>query len=484
MTTPATADQLPNTAEIGQPGNIRRSYSSTGAAHWQPAQPDPNHDLHFPRSVRKFDEMYTTDGKIGSIYRACTLPILRAGVTLDTEGIRPEVEDLVRANLGLPKPGAPQKSRRRGQAGIVWSEHHKEALLSLIYGFMPFEQVYTVTMPGDPNHPAGIDRPVVHLRKLGQRLPATLTGIRVGRDGGLLGITQAPPSGDVQWASGSTSLFDEVFIPVDRLVMYVNDREGANWFGRSMLRQAYKHWLLRDDAIRTAAAALERQAMGLPVVTYDGIELSREDALEIARDARSGRTAGIAFKGTATGTTGRIELIGVTGGTVDPLPQIAYHEQAMSQSVLAMVLDLGHDAGARNLADNFVDLLEQSLKTIAANIAAVATEHIVRDLVELNFGPDEPYPTLMAGEVSMETALTPEQLAVLAKEGVLLADSSLRSHLRDRWNLPVESGETPAATSEPATPAPAAEPSVSLNGEAAYRANLAARLANLAAARQ
>ena len=37
---------------------------------------------------------------------------------------------------------------------------------------------------------------------------------------------------------------------VDRLVMYVNDREGGNWLGQSLLRPAYKFWLLKDRLLR------------------------------------------------------------------------------------------------------------------------------------------------------------------------------------------------------------------------------------------
>jgi hypothetical protein len=60
--------------------------------------------------------------------------------------------------------------------------------------------------------------------------------------------------------------FDNL-IPVNRLVAYVRDPDPGVWVGNSILRPAYKHWLLKDELIRIHAVASRRNGMGTPVAT-------------------------------------------------------------------------------------------------------------------------------------------------------------------------------------------------------------------------
>lgn len=447
MTAPSPL-QAP-TGEIGRPGNMRPTYNHNplvgpGGSSFEPVSSDFNPDLRFPRSVRVYNQM-RTDDQVAGLIRACTLPIIEAGWDLDTTGCSPKVEQLVRAELGLPDKGEPMKARRRGQAGIVWQEHLREALGCLIYGFMPFEQVYSVTLPGEPGHPDGFEnQPVVHLKKLAQRLPSTIRRIDVASDGGLVGIRQAASAtiwtgygadnpGDGTGTGYLTSYsIDDVFIDVDRLVFYCIDKEGADWTGQSILRTAYRPWFLKDVLIRVDAQSAERNGMGVPVVTYTkGGELTAEAALDIARNARAGATGGIALPSDAT-----FQLVGLTGSTVDITAKIQMHDQAITKACLAMFMDLGHDRGAYNLGSLFVDMFDRSLTAIARGIANTTTEHVVRDLVEWNFGPDEPYPTVVPGVISAESALTPTDMKALADANLLTPDDKLEAAARSRWNLP------------------------------------------------
>jgi hypothetical protein len=134
------------------------------------------------------------------------------------------------------------------------------------------------------------------------------------------------------------------------------------------------------------------------------------------------------------GTT--FQLVGVSGTTVDPLPVIAYHDQAVSKAMLAMFLDLGHDTGARSLGDTFVDFFTASLQAVADQIAETATEHIIRDLVEENFGPDEPYPVLTPGNLSEQQAVSITTLAALSNAKLIIPDGKLEEHIRTRFGLP------------------------------------------------
>ncbi|QIN94332.1 portal protein [Arthrobacter phage Abba] len=432
---------------------------------------DPNPDLRFPYNVAVYDEMRTTDGQIGSMLNAATLPIMAANWRLEGADVRPEVMTFVKQGIGLLYPG--ETLNRKRKQGIVFSEHLAQACLCLPFGFMPFEQVYA-PVPATPEQEASFGTPVLlHLRKLAPRLPRTVAQIHVGRDGGLAGISQTPLGGE------GLLDFAPVFIPVDNLVMYTLNKEGADWAGRSILRQAYKHWLINEKLIRLNAQIAERNGMGVPVISADDAILPRADAEAIIENFRAGAQAGVALPNGATFT-----LQGVAGQTVDLMPQIKYHDEKIAASALAMFLTLGHDAGARSLGETFVDVFTQSLQSLADAIAATFTEHVIRDLVELNFGPDEAYPTLSPGRLSDNKEITSTAIKELVDAGIVVPDDKLEEHVRRRNGLPVADTITsrkplapaPAAPVAPA-PAPAPAPaSAALSAPSAHDAELMAKL--------
>ena len=118
----------------------------------------------------------------------------------------------------------------------------------LVHGHAYFEQVYRVDEGGDR----------AHLRKLAARPPRTIEEIKVADDGGLISIKQYAAAGEASQRRP---------IPVDRLVAYVHDREGGNWLGTSLLRPAFKHWLIKDRLLRVQAQTIERNGMGIPLYT-------------------------------------------------------------------------------------------------------------------------------------------------------------------------------------------------------------------------
>lgn len=425
--------------EVGHGGGIQVDYDWKGNQFYTPAPAETTRELLWPQSVYVYDQM-RNDSQVTGILGAIFLPIMAASWTLDTSGVDEKVVKFVRHQVGLNLTKTEARQRRRKE-GIVFKDHLRVALLSAVYGHMPFEQVYEVKRPEPGREDYGL-KAIAHLRKLAPRFPRTLKSIHVAPDGGLVGITQEPV--DNTGVRG----YQPKFIGVEQLVYYCHQREGGDWTGRSILRSAYKHWMIRDVMIRLAAQIVERNGMGVPDMTYDGNEATREDALKAVREFRAGATAGMVRK---VGTT--FELKGVTGSTVDPLPHIAAHDQSIAKSALAMFIDLGHDTGARSLGETFVDFFTASLQDLADEVAETFTEHVIRDLVEANFGADEPYPTLTPGRLAEQQAVSAETLSQLTNGGLITPDGKLEGHLRDRYGLPpvdMASRPQPVAAAPPA----------------------------------
>lgn len=396
-------------------------------------------ELKWPASMAVYDQMRRSDAQVISVLRAVTLPIRRTTFRVAGEDVDPRVLRFVESELGLDPEGTGRRRRRR--EGISFDSFLSHALLMLPFGHMPFEQVYAVGPP-HPDQGDGLPPRLAHIRKLGPRMPRTLSAIEVARDGGLEAIKQhvTRPDG---WV-------DEVRIPVDRLVFFANEREGADWVGTSILRGAYKHWLVKDSLIRVGAMACERNGMGVPVVYY-GAEGSRDEALGLARAFRAGEDAGAAIP---EGTY-RLDLVGVTGQVRDELPLVKYHDESIGRSALAMFLNLGHDRGARSLGETFVDYFVMALGAVTAEVCETITEHVIRDLVELNFGAEEAYPELLADELTPESLPTADGLKSLVDAGLLTPDAELESYLRRRSGLPeADPDDVPPVEMPPGLPGP------------------------------
>jgi len=430
--------------EVGVTGGLAVDGDAKGATSFVVEPLDPNPDLHFPASIPVFDEMRRTNSDVGSLLSSINLPILAARWQLTGEGVRPEVEAFVRSEIGLGLPGVARERRRK--QGIVFTEHLETALLALPFGFMPFEQVYEAGPPTPEQEGIGIPT-VLHLRKLAPRLPRTVSQIHVARDGGLAGISQPPLDPKAK---------DDIFIPVDRLVYYCHKREGADWSGTSILRTIYGNWMISDKLLRLSAQIIERNGMGIPTVYY-GTNGNKQEAEALVQGLRAGATAGMALPDGDY----KAELMGVTGSTVDPLPLMKRLDEKIAESALAMFKTLGHDSGARSLGDTFVDIFTQSVQSIADFYAEVFTEHVIRDLVELNFGVDEPYPVLTPGDLSANRAITTSALKELVDAGIIKPDDKLEEFMRSSTGLP----KADPATARDTTPAPAAAPIQAAEGD-------------------
>lgn len=395
-----------------------------------------NPDLQWPQSVEVFDRMRREDPQVKSVLRAVTLPILRTEWVIDGSGCREEVTNHIADDLGLPVKGQPFVAPLRTKGRFSFKEFLRLASLELVYGHSYFEQVYDVDAFG-----------LAHIGKLAWRPPRTISEIDVASDGGLVAIKQqALKDGKA------------VVIPVDRLVAFVNEREGANWFGESLLRAAYKMFILKDRVLRIQALTAERNGLGLPVYTApplpaEAVEWSFEQAKQwlddqieagkkLATEARAGDAAGVGLPNGAG-----FSFMGVTGKLPDTDALIRYYDEQIAAGALLHFLSLGGDnaTGSYALGETFATFFTDSLNAVAQHLAEVIQQHVIEDLVDTNWGQSEPAPRIIPAVIGETQPITADALKALVDARVIFPDASLEAWTRAKYGMPVKDPATSTA---------------------------------------
>ena len=226
-----------------------------------------------------YEKMRRSDADVKAALLACKLPIRAAdyqivpGLKENEKGfdLAKKIADEVRENLlgGLESPTS------TGCWVTQNFETVKEnALLCLDFGCAAHEDLWH------------IDGDKVRLRKLAPRLPYTFYRYHVDDDGeSLLYLEQYGYRGNN---------FVNVLVPAEKIAYFVNDMEGAYFYGRSVLRAAYQHWYMKSQIYRIDAISIERNGLGVPTIKQ-GPNVSAEDrkaARELGEDARRARKYG------------------------------------------------------------------------------------------------------------------------------------------------------------------------------------------------
>lgn len=377
------------------------------------------------RGIAVYDEMRKSDGTIRAAVLAVTLP--------------------VRAAHWFIKPGSEDKADQEiaefvrkalfEQDSFSFDDVIRQALLSLPFGVMAFEKVFTT---------GAIDGQTRILwGKLAPRMPRTIQKWAIAD--GKFGITQNKSDGSV------------VEIPGEKLIIFVNEMEGENWWGTSILRAAYKHWFIKNTIYKIDAIAFERQGLGVPevVLPENFTEADREKAEQIAKNLRANSNAYVIRPEGIT--IGFMDMKANT--TRDPQNALAHHNREIMKSILAQFLELGAAAsagtsGSRALSEDHSDLFLQSLEAVARSVAAAFNKQAIRELVDLNFDNVKAYPTLdFEGITETDTKALSDTYKTLIDTGAITPQDADETYFRGLLDLPEfdEAGrrETPASKTVP-----------------------------------
>lgn len=366
-----------------------------------------NSKLADTRGIAIYDEMRKSDGTIQAGLKALTLPIRSANWYVkpaSEEQADRDISDFVQACLWEYQ-------------ALSWSDFLRQALLMLPFGVMAFEKVYgTREVDGQLR---------IVFDKLAPRLPRSIQKWAIADS--QPGITQNTSTGKV------------VEIPMEKLIVFVNEMEGDNWWGTSVLRAAYKHWFIKSTIEKIDAIAHERQGLGVPKGTLPDnyTEADRQRMEDILKNLRANSQAYLAIPPGYT-----IEFMDMMAkATRDPANSLAYHSREILKSILAQFLELGSTTaggtgGSRALSEDHSKLFLQSEEAYARQICGVMNVHI-RELVDLNFENVEAYPELdFDGITTINAKEAAETYSNLINSGGITPQDADETYFREVLDMP------------------------------------------------
>jgi hypothetical protein len=279
-------------------------------------------------------------------------------------------------------------------------------------------------------------------RKIPSRAHGTLVEWKFDSTGGIKGARQ------VDMTTGI-----DVFLPIEKCLLFRTTTKLNNPLGRSILRSAYVSWYYGKRVQEIEAIGVERDLAGLPVALVPPELLSanatndQQSALDaikdivtnIRRDEQEGLVFPLAYDENGN-LVYDIKLMS-TGGRrqLDTNAILARYDARKAMSMLADFILLGHEnVGTQALSVSKIELFEDAIDAWLQGIADVFTTHAIPKLLRLNGVSPDLSPSLV-----YSSARTPnlEQLmgfvSAAVTSGAIIPDDELDAHLRGVAGLPV-----------------------------------------------
>jgi hypothetical protein len=376
-----------------------------------------NSQLEGLPAIRTYEKMRRSDAQVAATLLACELPIRAAHWDVLPASDAPEdreIARLVRENLF---GGLEYVSPSGVKVSQCWDDVLRNALLMLAFGAAAHEEIYAV------------DGARVRLARLAPRLPITFYRWITDADGEtLLALNQY---------GYRNASFESVEIPADRLAVFTFNQEGANFFGRSMLRPAYMHWYIKHQLYRIDAIAGERNGLGVPTIEQgpNGSKEDREAAAKWVTQLAAHEKTGVSLPHGWT-----FSLKGVEGNVRDLYNSIQHHNIEISRTALAFFMNLGlgpRAGGNRALGDSQTDFFFLAVQATADHLARTLNATCIKRLVDFNWEGVRRYPTLAVSNLrarSFDQVL--DTLARLSQTGVMAPYPELAQYITRELGLP------------------------------------------------
>ncbi len=384
--------------------------------------PDVNPELMGREKYEVYWEMKLTDPAVRSLVWLYKLPIRSAD-----HGVAPAKNDphgdeaaatradFLACQFGLERHNVPLLD-------LTFDELNQQDLLFLDYGAMGGEinwgDVTTwVDEEGDPH----IVRPIA---RIAPRSAATTRDIEIDERTGRISRARQDVPG-AEW------------IPGDKFFWLINEREGTNWWGQSILRSAYGPWKIKKGLWIATAIGWDRYAVGVPKVRHPPGEEAQRKASEMGRNIRTHERSWVTLPGLAPEQGGEWDVDIMTAATPDPTDLLRYFDYQIAVAGLEQFSQLGTtERGARAVGEVLESPFYEAVQAVADYVRLARMRQVVRRLWDVNFGADVPIPELTVSKIQGKNiSVLTRAVADLSAAGFNFTDRDTQNDVRDQLDL-------------------------------------------------
>lgn len=406
-------------------------------------------DLQGDQGRRKFVEMSENDATVGALLAAFTL-ILRS--------VKWEARPAKDVPVSEAEDQAEFAQSLIEDMSHTWAEFMSEVLSMFTFGWAYHEIVWKKRQgptQRDGGKRSKYDDGLIGIRKLAPRAQESLERWEMQSDGGITGMWQYPPYDMVSGVP--LSAYANVFIPIQKSLLFRTTVRKNNPEGVSLLRKAYRAWFFLKRIQEIEAIGIERELAGLPVVRIPASYLTSTNPLDIAvkqayekvaRDLKFNEQGALVIPSDpwrdqdgkySTNMRVSIELL-TTGGTrsIDTTKVKTDYQRDIARSVLADFMMLGSDKGAYNLAESKQSLFMKALEAVLQMVAEPINRFLIPRTFDLNGIDPQLQPEFVPGSI-VPTDLV--ELGTFLKDvsqsgEMLFPDGPLSDWLREKGGLP------------------------------------------------
>ncbi len=227
-----------------------------------------------------------------------------------------------------------------------------------------------------------------------------------------------------------------------KFIIFSYEKEFDNFYGRSDLRAAYKHWVVKDWAMKFHSMALERFAMGTRIGKYPRFMQNEKAKIQDLLDSIQAATS-ITIPDDI-----QLEILESAGNGIMAYERaISLHNTAIMRSVLVPDL-LGYTdrggSGSYALGKSHFDVFLWVLEELGTSTEeSICNEQIIKDLVDKNFPGVTKYPTFKFNAITEDDKMKiAEVYNNGVRDGAMTPTEITENYIRTKLGFPLlEKGE-------------------------------------------
>lgn len=229
-------------------------------------------------------------------------------------------------------------------------------------------------------------------------------------------------------------------IPMSKLAVFTNLKEGDDITGRSVLRTCYRAFLNKDALIRIASISAERYGCGIPIVRVKkGSSVKEQNAAyTMGQNIRTSEKASIVLVGTKDDIDLDILIPKGKGAGSEIKDYLDIHNRAILNAMMAGFLNLGStDTGSFALSTDQHSFFLTHVTNKCSYFAEAFTKQVITELLAMNHIPYKKVPKLVYKNLGEKDLLpTAQWIAALAPTGAIKIDSRMIEWTHQWFGLP------------------------------------------------